>query len=312
MILRPVRPGIAHRAADHELPRRVAVDEVAIVLEAPRVVEILREDRLDHVLDQIRLEQRVAVEAVAMLGGDEHALDLDRPLAAVLVELVADRHLRLPVGAQVREDVGLPHLREPLREPVREHDRQRHQLVGLVRGVAEHHSLVACSLPVQRVVVAVLALVRVVHTLGDVRRLLVDRDDDAGRVRVEAELGARVADLADPVADEARDVDVRLGRDLARDDDEPGRDQRLAGDTSLGIVGEDGVEHGVGDLVGHLVRMALGDRLRGEGERATGHAPEASGRSHQSRLTPRSVRGPSARRRAPSGSRRRGPRRRLR
>ena len=147
-----------------------------------------------------------------------------------------------------------------------EHDRQRHQLVGLVRGVAEHHPLVARSLTVQRVGVTVLLLVRVVDALRDVGRLLVDCDDDAARLGVEAELRARVADLPDPASDELRDVDIRLGGDLAGDDDEPGRDQRLAGDAPLGIGGENGVEHGVGDLVGHLVRMALGDRLGGEGE----------------------------------------------
>ena len=75
-----------------------------------------------------------------------------------------------------------------------------------------------------------LRLVRLVDALRDVGRLPVDRDDDAARLEVEAVLGARVADLGDAVADDRADVDVGLGRDLAGDDDEPGRDQRLAGD----------------------------------------------------------------------------------
>ena len=158
-----------------------------------------------------------------------------------------------------------------LHDPVRELDRQRHQLVGLVRGVAEHHSLVAGADAVERVVVAVLRLEGVVDALRDVGRLLVDRDDDAARLGVEAVLGARVADLPDRLADEPRNVDVGLGRDLAGDDDEAGRDQRLAGDAAGRIVPEDGVEDGVRDLVGDLVGVALGDRLRGEGERARSH-----------------------------------------
>ena len=171
-----------------------------------------------------------------MLRRDEHALDLDRPLAAVLVDLVADRHLRLAVGPQVRQLAGLAHLREPLADLVREHDRERHQLLRLVRRVAEHHPLVARADAVERIVVArvVLHLVRRVDAQRDVRRLLVDRDDDAAGRRVETPLRVRVADLRDPLADELRDVDVRLGRDLARDDDEAGRDQRLAGDAALG------------------------------------------------------------------------------
>ena len=201
-----------------------------------------------------------------MLRRDQHALDLDRPPAAVRVLLVADRHLRLAVRPQIRQHVGLAHRGEPLREPVREHDRQRHQLVGLVRRVAEHHPLVAGADLVERVLVAVLRLERRVDALRDVGRLLVERDDHAARVGVEAELRARVADLADALAHEARDVDVRLRRDLAGDDDEAGRDQRLAGDAAHRVVGEHGVEHGVRDLVGDLVRMALGDRLGREGE----------------------------------------------
>src|SRR4029077_5181322 len=38
-------------------------------------------------------------------------------------------------------------------------------------------------------------------------------------------------------------------------------DERLAGDTTRGVVGHDGVKDSVGDLVGDLVRVALGDRL---------------------------------------------------
>ena len=206
-----------------------------------------------------------------MLRRDEHALDLDGAAPAVRVLLVADGHLRLAVGAQMRHDVGLAHLGELLREPVRQHDRQRHQLVGLVRRVAEHHPLVAGADAVERVVVAVLRFVRRVDALRDVGRLLVERDHHAARVCVEAVLRARVADLADPLAHEARDVDVRVGRDLAGDDDEARGDQRLAGDAAHRVVLEDGVEDGVGDLVGDLVRMALGDGLGREGERALWH-----------------------------------------
>ena len=89
-----------------------------------------------------------------MLRRDEDALDLDRRLAPVLVDLVADGDLCLAVGPQVRQLAGLAHLREPLADPVREHDRQRHQLRRLVRRVAEHHPLVARAEPVERVDVA--------------------------------------------------------------------------------------------------------------------------------------------------------------
>ncbi len=68
-----------------------------------------------------------AVDAVVVLGRDEHGLQGDR--AAVLV-LEGDLGLR--VGAQVRDRPGLADLGEALGEAVRRVDRQRHQHVGLV------------------------------------------------------------------------------------------------------------------------------------------------------------------------------------
>ena len=95
--------GVAHRAADDELAGRVAVEE-ALLLEPPRVVEILRKDRLEDGLRDVGLHQGLDVDALAMLGRNDDALDLDRPAPAVGL-LVPDRHLRLAVGAEVREDV---------------------------------------------------------------------------------------------------------------------------------------------------------------------------------------------------------------
>ena len=189
---------------------------------------------------------------------------------AVLVDLVAHRHLGLAVGAQVVERAVLAHLGEPAREPVREHDRQRHQLVGLVDRVAEHHPLIARADGVELVDVAVLALEGGVDALGDVGRLLVQRHDHAARLGVEPELGPRVADRTDALTGQPLDVERRRRRDLAGDDDEPGRDQRLARDAAQRILLQDGVEHGVGDLVGDLVRMTLGHRLGRELELARG------------------------------------------
>ena len=104
------QPRVAHRPADHELAGRVDVDEVTGA-EAALVVEIRRQDRAQDVIDQVGLDQRLGVEAVAVLGRDQHPLDLDGALVAVLVHLVAHGHLGLAVGPQVRQHVGLAHLR---------------------------------------------------------------------------------------------------------------------------------------------------------------------------------------------------------
>ena len=87
---------------------------------------------------------------------------------------------------------------EPMGEPVREPDRHRHEVVGLVARVAEHHPLVAGALAVEDVLAARARarLERPVDALRDVGRLLVDRHDHAAGVAVEAERLAVVADAA--------------------------------------------------------------------------------------------------------------------
>ena len=194
--------GVGVGPAQLEGSRRVGQHLVVVV------GELRRQQRMDHVLAQVGLEQRLEVEPGLVLRGDEHGLEPDR--AAVLV---FEGDLRLAVGPQVRQHAGLAHLRQTLGEPVRQPDRQRHQVVGLVAREAEHHSLVAGALCVDDVLAAGTApdLQRGVDALCDVRRLLVDADDHAARVAVEAVRLAVVADVAHDLADELRDVDVCRG-----------------------------------------------------------------------------------------------------
>jgi hypothetical protein len=96
--LAPGEPGVAHRPADDELAGRIDVDEVAL-LEPLLLVEGVRQDGPEHVLDQVGLDQRLRVEAVPVLRRDQQPLDLDRLLPAVLVDLVPDGHLGLSVGS---------------------------------------------------------------------------------------------------------------------------------------------------------------------------------------------------------------------
>ena len=147
--------------------------------------------------------------------------------------LVLDGHLGLAVGPEVRQLAGLADLGQPARHPVGEGDRQRHQLGRLAAGEAEHHPLVAgAELERRRGVVA--DLERRVDALRDVGRLVLDRDERAAGLVVEAVVGARVADVADRVADDRLEVDVGVGRDLAEDEHEPGRGRRLARDARVG------------------------------------------------------------------------------
>ncbi len=261
--LAPGEAGVAHRAADLELAGRVDHEVVSQRLLRVQLAVVGVQHRLDHVLPQVRLDQRLAVDAGRVLRRDQDLHDLDR-----LAVLVTHGDLRLAVGAQVRNHAALAHLRQPPRERVRDLDRHRHQLFRLTRGVAEHHSLVARTDLVERVVVAgnVPRLVGGVHALRDVGRLLVDRRQDRAGLRVEPELRAGVSDVGHRLAGDLRDVDVGLGRDLAAHHDHARGHERLARDAPVRVVLEDRVQHRIGDLVRDLVRVALGDRLGREQE----------------------------------------------
>ncbi len=213
-------------------------------------------------------------DALGVLRRDQQLFDLDR-----LTVGVAHADLRLAVGAQIAERAVLADRRQALGEAVRERDRQRHQRLGLVRRVAEHHSLVAGAGDVQLIVVArvVARLVCLVDALCDVRRLLVDRVEHRAGVGREAEIGVGVADRPNRLARDLLDVDVGLGRDLSRDHDQAGVDERLAGDASVRFVAEHRIEHSVGDLIGDLVRMSLGDGLGREQEFVVGRLVHGSG-----------------------------------
>ena len=141
--LAPGQARVAHRAADHELPGRVDVDEVAVSRAASRRTGPC--GRIGRSTCSIRsglISESASRPSRCCVEMSTRSISTGRCRPS-LVDLVAHRHLRLPVRPQVRQHVGLPHLRQPLRDAVREHDRQRHQLARLVRRVAEHHSLVA-------------------------------------------------------------------------------------------------------------------------------------------------------------------------
>ena len=130
---------------------------------------------------------------------------------------------------------------------MRQHDRQRHQLLGFVASVAEHQALVARAAGV--------------HTHRDIRRLCLDHVQHAAGLGVEAHLGVGKADVGDDFARQLGHVQHRLGGDFARHDADAGGHQRLAGHAARGIAGQHGVQHRVGNLVRHLVRVAFGHRL---------------------------------------------------
>src|SRR5690606_6303329 len=103
-----------------------------------------------------------------------------------------------------------------------------------------------------------------IDALSDVDRLLAYDVEYAASSAVEANFRAGVADVDDDVADDLFQIDPGAGGDFAGDDGHAGLDQGLTGHAGVFVLGDDGVQYGIGNLVGDLVRVPFGHGLGGE------------------------------------------------
>jgi hypothetical protein len=198
--------GVALGSADHEAAGRVYEDAQRVVAQFFRD-HLVDDDFGDFPADL--LERHVVV----VLRRDHDGVN-----ALGRVAIVLDRHLRLAVGTEIFQGSVFARFGEQTHEIVREHDRQRHQLRRFAAGEPEHHALVAGAGQFERIALtALLNFVRFVDAHRDVGRLFVDRDRNAARLGIEADRRVVVADVRHGLAHEFGNVDVGLGRDLARD-----------------------------------------------------------------------------------------------
>lgn len=208
------------------------------------LIEVLGgDDGLDDVLHDVLVNLLVG-DVGLVLGGDDDGVDADGDHAAVLL-LVLDGDLGLTIGAQPLEGSVLANVGETLAEAGGEEVGEGHELGGLIGGVAEHDALVTSADLLD-------ALVEV-DALGDIGALLLDGDDDVAGVAVDALVGGGVADVADGGTDDVLEIDLGVGGDLTEDHDHAGLGGGLAGDLGLGVLGEAGVEDGIGNLIAELV-----------------------------------------------------------
>ncbi len=135
---------VAHRAAQDELAGRV--HQHPSRRRVQRVVGQLLEHSVEHLLADIGIQRLLQVDIGGVLGGDDHGIQPHRD-----VVLVGDGDLGLAVRTQIWQHAVLTNLGQPPRQPVGQRDGQRHQLRGVVDGVAEHQALIAGALRVQRV-----------------------------------------------------------------------------------------------------------------------------------------------------------------
>jgi hypothetical protein len=205
-----------------------------------------RQGLLDDLLDEALLELVVG-HVLGVLVGEDDRRDPRRFPAAVL-----DGDLALAVGPEERQLALLADVGGRAHDLVRVQDRRGHQLGGVPAGVAEHHPLVAGAAGV--------------HTLGDVRGLIMDGAEHRAGLVVDPVRGVVVADRLEHPPGRPLDVDVRPRRDLAAHEHHPRRHEAFARHARGRVAADRLVENRVRDLVADLVGMPLAHALRCEYE----------------------------------------------
>ena len=84
-----------------------------------------------------------------------------------------------------------------------------------------------------------------------------DGSQNAARVAIELILSLGIANLFDGITGYGLQVDINLAAHLAHDDHLACGDKTLASHASLVIIGQELVKNSIGNLIGHLVGMAL-------------------------------------------------------
>ncbi len=230
---------VAVGAADDELPRGVDVIQDVVVEEGQHLVAELGLDAGHEDVDYIFFDLRehlvvgflacgLAVvgrlDEVIVLCGDDDGMHAQRSV----VVAVFDGYLTLGVGSEVSHHLTLlADVGERTHDEVGQVERCGHVVVGLVDGVAEHHTLVAGAL-----VIGVFARDAAV----DVGALLMDGGEDAAAVAVELILRLGVADAVDGVACDGLQVDVHRRAHLTHDDHLSGGVEGLDGAVRIGVV----------------------------------------------------------------------------
>jgi len=228
------------------------------------VIEVLGgHHRLDDVLHQL-LRDVIVGDVRRVLGGDEDGVHALGHHGAALVDVLAG-HLGLAVGAHPRAGAVLADLGELVADAVGQVEGERHEGGGLVRGVAEHDTLVTGADLLERLGA------HAVHALANLGRLAVELHQHAAGVAVKADVLGDEADVAAHLAHNRLVVHHSLGGDLAEHHHHAGLGGGLARDLRVGVLGEARIEDRVGDLVRELVGVALVDRLGGEQESVGRH-----------------------------------------
>lgn len=193
--------GITLRTTNDEAAGRLKVVDGAVIQ------QVVGDDLADDLLLENGTEL-LSGDIVSVLGGDDDGVDAQR-LDGTVVVGVLNGDLGLGVREQPGDGAVLASSLHGSVELVGEEDSEGQELRGLIGGIAEHDTLVTSTELLQSLVI--------VETLGDIRRLLLNGDQDVAGLVVEALLRGIVADVLDGTTDDLLVVQLGLGGNLTKD-----------------------------------------------------------------------------------------------
>lgn len=216
------------------------------------VVKVLGgDDLLDDLLLDL-LTELLGGDIRRVLGRDDDGVDALGDNGTVIVT-VLDGDLGLGVGSEPGERAVSASSGHGRVELVGEHESKREELRGLVGGIAEHDTLVTST--------ELLKSLIIVKTLGDIRRLLLNGDEQVAGLVVETLLRVVITDVLDGVTDNLLVVDLGIGGDLTKDHDHTSLGSSLTSNLGEGILSEAGIEDGIRNLISDLVGVTLTNGL---------------------------------------------------
>lgn len=222
------------------------------------IAEVLGgDDLLDDLLLDL-LSELLGGDVGRVLSRDNDSVDALRDNGTVVV-LVLDGDLGLGVGSEPGKGAVTASSGHGSVELVSEEESKGEELRGLVSGITEHDTLVTST--------ELLESLLVVETLGNVRGLLLNGDEQVAGLVVKTLLGVIVTDVLDGITDDLLVVELGLSGDLTEDHDHTGLGGSLTSNLGEGVLAKAGIEDGVGNLISDLVGVTLTNGLGGEEER---------------------------------------------
>ena len=175
------------------------------------------------------------------------------------IVVIFDGDLGLSVRTQIGKRTVFAHGGQLFGKGVRKGDRQRHQLRCFIARIAENHTLVARAGIKIVFHIAAFCLQRLINAHGNITGLLMDGIQHSAGITVKAVFCAVISDFTHGISDNGRNIDIALGRDFPHDHNHTGRCAGLAGNAAHGVLAEQAVQNGIGNLVADLIGMSFRD-----------------------------------------------------